>query len=49
MKFSSTAPAWVDSLSDRPAPVMPDFASTTTFSGSMSCLIGPSASSVAVA
>jgi hypothetical protein len=36
-------------LSERPAPVMPDFASTTTLSGSIASRIGASASSAAVA
>ena len=42
-------PAWLDAFSDRPAPVIPDMASTTTLPGSTASLSGASASSAAVA
>jgi hypothetical protein len=47
--FSSTKPAWVDAFGDRPAPVIPDIASTTTLSRSIASAIGASARSTAVA
>ena len=47
--FSSTKPACVEALGVRPAPVIPDIASTTTLSGSTSPASGPSASRTAVA
>ncbi len=47
--FSSTTPAWVPVFGVLPAPVIPDIASTTTLSGSITSLTGSSASRIAVA
>ena len=47
--FSSTTPACDDARGERPAPVIPDFASTTTPVCSISSAIGASASRTAVA